>query len=54
MVENLLDLLGFELYITSIRSGGWGFGEKNLPLNPPVSGLGHRNPKPIDGSVGSR
>ena len=49
MVENLLDLLRFELYITSVRSGGWGFGEKNLPLN-----LGHRNLKPIDGSVGSR
>ena len=54
MVENLLDLLIFELYITSVRSGGWGFGEKNPSLNPLASGLGHRNPKPIDGSIGSR
>ena len=58
MVENSLDLLGFELissdlYITSVGLGGSGFGEENLPLDPLASGLGCRNLKPTDESVGS-
>ena len=58
MVENLLDLLGFELdfagfLYNSVRSGGSGFGEENPPLDPLALGLGHGNPKLTDGSVGS-
>ena len=58
MVENLLDLLGFELdfagfYITSVRSGGSSFGEENPPLDPLALGIGHGNPKLTDGSVNS-
>ena len=58
MVENSLDLLRFELilldlYITFIRSGGSGFGEENPPLDLLALGLGRRNSKPTDGSVGS-
>ena len=42
-----------DLYITSVGSGGSGFGEENPPLDPPASGLGVRNPSPIVGVVGS-
>ena len=35
-----------DLYITSVGSGGSGFGEENPPLDPPASGLGRRNPSP--------
>ena len=56
MVENSLDLLGFELilpdlYITSIGSGGSSFGEEYTPLNPLALGLGCENLKPTDRSI---
>ena len=41
-----------DLYITSVASGGSGFGEENPPLDPPASGLGRRNPSPTVGVVG--
>ena len=58
MIENSLDLLGFELDFSEFvynlhRSSGSGFGEENSPLDLPASGLGRRNPKSNDGSVGS-
>ena len=39
-----------ELYITSVGSGGLGFGEENPPLDQPALGLGCGNPKPIVGA----
>ena len=42
-----------DLYITSVGSGGSGFGEENPPLDPPALGLGRRNLSPIVGVVGS-
>ena len=42
-----------DLYITSVESGGSGFGEENPPRDPSASGLGHKNPSPTDESVGS-
>ena len=58
MIENSLDLLGFELDFSGFvynlhRLSGSGFGEENSPLDLPVSGLGHGNLKSNDGSVGS-
>ena len=37
----------------SVRSGGLGFREENPPFNPPALGLGHGNPSPTVGVVGS-
>ena len=51
-ISSYLSLISY-LYITSVGSGGSGFGEENLPLDPPASGLGRGNPKPTDGSIGS-
>ena len=42
-----------DLYITSVESGGSGFGEENPPLDSPASGLGCGNPLPTIGVVGS-
>ena len=42
-----------DLYITSVESGGSGFGEENPPLDPPASGLRCGNPSPTIGVVGS-
>ena len=42
-----------DLYITSVGSGGSGFGEENPPLDLPTSGLGVRNPSPTVEVVGS-
>ena len=52
-ISSDLSLISPDLYITSVRSGGSGFGEENLPLDPLALGLGHGNPKLTDGSVGS-
>ena len=42
-----------DLYITSVGSGGLGFGEENPPLDPPTSSLGRRNSSLTVGVVGS-
>ena len=41
-----------DLYITSVGSGGSGFGEENPPLDLPASGLERGNPSPTIGVVG--
>ena len=52
-ISSDLSMISPDLYITFVGSGGSGFGEENLPLNPPALGLGRGNPKPTDRSVGS-
>ena len=42
-----------DLYITSVGSGGSGFGEENPPLDLPALGLGCGNPSPTVEVVGS-
>ena len=52
-ISSNLSMISPDLYITFVRSGGSGFGEENPPLDPPVLGLGCRNPKLTNGSVDS-
>ena len=42
-----------DLYITSVESGGSGFGEENPPFDSLASGLGRENPSSTVGVVGS-
>ena len=54
LTKSHLDLPEYcQICITSVRSGGSGFGEENSPLDLPASGLGSRNLSPTVGVVSS-